>query len=42
MVEAYGFSHRDVMEMPFRTFMAYQRLASVRMTNKQLKKAFEL
>lgn len=35
LVEDFGFGHREVMELGFRTFLAYQRLATTRRVNKR-------
>lgn len=40
VIETFGFGFREVMAMPFRTFMAFNRLASTRNTNAQIRKQF--
>ena len=40
-MEAFGFQHSEVVKMPFKTFLAYSRLASTRSTNAWIKRQFE-
>lgn len=40
VVETFGFQHSEIMRMPFRTFLAYNRLATTRNTNARLRKEF--
>lgn len=41
VVDAFGFSHSEVMKMPFRTFLAYNKLAHVRSFNRKARETFE-
>lgn len=40
LVDEYGFQHSEVMRMGFRTFLAYQRLATTRRVNKRNSEMF--
>lgn len=40
VVTTYGFSHSEIMRMPFRTFLAYNRMALVENVNSSLEKKF--
>jgi hypothetical protein len=40
-VETFGFSHSEVMKMPFRTFLAYNKLAHVRSFNRRAREQFD-
>lgn len=35
LVDEYRFGHADIMAMPYKTFLAYQRLTVIRHVNKQ-------
>lgn len=39
-MEAFGFSHSEVMKMPFKTFLAYSRLAATRAANSRMAREF--
>lgn len=40
VVEAFGFSHSEIMAMPFRTFQAYNRIATTRNVNAKIAREF--
>jgi hypothetical protein len=40
LVDDFGFQHSEIMRMPWVTFLAYQRLATVRRVNKRTRDQF--
>jgi hypothetical protein len=40
-VEAFRFQHSEIMKMPFRTFLAYSRVATARAANTRIRQEFE-
>lgn len=40
LVDDFGFQHSEILRMPWVTFMAYQRLATVRRVNKTTRDLF--
>lgn len=41
VVETFGFAHSEVMRMPFRTFLAYNRIATTRNVNTAVHRKFD-
>lgn len=41
VVETFGFSHSEIMRMPFKTFVAYNRHATVKNVNSAMNRKFE-
>lgn len=40
VVETFGFQHSEIMRMPFRTFVAYNRVATARNVNANISRKF--